>query len=176
MPLSCGLIHSPVTSNVPDASCLRNTTRFPRKRPERRIRMVPGVMLLRSLVGLCFCGVGFLGVSSVAYHLGAFWAFALGWQWVMIRTDVSREGTSTERLCTSSVQRTCEFVWFLLTYLASKLPRTTLHQALVHDCAINFIRSTKYTILKTHLFPTSLQRHIIMAQPDVPQQHSVKIQ
>lgn len=63
---------SPVTKRVPEGSCLRNTTRLPRKRPERRIRMVPGVMLLRSLVGLCFWGAALAFTSSPAYHLGAF--------------------------------------------------------------------------------------------------------
>lgn len=71
----CG-ISSPVTRSVPDGSCFRNTTRLPRKRPERRIRIVPGVMLLRSLVGLCFCGAPLAFTSSPAYHLGA---FTWGW-------------------------------------------------------------------------------------------------
>lgn len=66
----------PVTSSVPDGSCLRNTTRFPRKRPERRIRTVPGLRLLRSFVGLCFWGAALALTSSPAYHLGA---FAWGW-------------------------------------------------------------------------------------------------
>merc|ERR1740115_114541 len=65
------LVYGPETSRRPDASCLRNTQRFPRKRPERTMRTVPGVIDLRSLAVL---GVkerlsGFMR-SSAGYHLG----------------------------------------------------------------------------------------------------------
>jgi len=40
--------YGPVTSNRPDGSWRRKTTRRPRKRPASRISTVPGVMLLRS--------------------------------------------------------------------------------------------------------------------------------
>lgn len=41
-----------MTSNNPLANCFKNTTRFPRKRPARRMRTVPGVMEERRLAGL----------------------------------------------------------------------------------------------------------------------------
>ena len=42
----------PVQSSSPDGSCLRKTTRFPRYLPAKRMTTVPGVKLLRNLVGL----------------------------------------------------------------------------------------------------------------------------
>ena len=45
-------LNGPVTSKRPPSSCLRKTTRLPRKRPARRMSTVPGVIVERSLVGL----------------------------------------------------------------------------------------------------------------------------
>merc|ERR1719353_1169832 len=44
------IAYGPVTKRSPLSSCLRKTTRRPRKRPASRISTVPGVMFLRSLV------------------------------------------------------------------------------------------------------------------------------
>merc|ERR1719463_342022 len=45
--------YGPVTRRRPLSSCLRKTTRRPRKRPARRISTVPGVIDFRSFVGFC---------------------------------------------------------------------------------------------------------------------------
>lgn len=44
-------LNGPVTRRTPWSRLLRRTTRLPRKRPARRMRTVPGVRDLRSLVG-----------------------------------------------------------------------------------------------------------------------------
>ena len=45
------ILKGPVTSTAPSLRCLRRTTRLPRKRPARRMRMVPGAKDARKLVG-----------------------------------------------------------------------------------------------------------------------------
>ena len=61
----------PVTSNNPEASCLRKTTLFPWCLPASNISTVPGVILLRSFIGFCLLFLLRLGrgISSVGYHL-----------------------------------------------------------------------------------------------------------
>lgn len=46
------ILNGPVTRRVPWSSCLRRTTRLPRNRPARRMRMAPGWRVSLYLVGL----------------------------------------------------------------------------------------------------------------------------
>ena len=50
-------MNGPVISSNPESSCFKKTTRFPRNRPARRMRTVPGVIVARSLaLGRVFSG------------------------------------------------------------------------------------------------------------------------
>merc|ERR1719428_2202608 len=74
--------YGPVTRSKPLSSCLRKMTRRPRKRPERRMRMVPGVMLVRSLA-VFFPTVFFTfavggGVLAAVFAFGAISSPRLG--------------------------------------------------------------------------------------------------
>mmetsp|Transcript_43320 Transcript_43320/g.129920 ORF Transcript_43320/g.129920 Transcript_43320/m.129920 type:complete len:275 (-) Transcript_43320:8-832(-) len=72
-------LKGPVTSSRPEGSWPRQMQRLPLKRPARRIRTVPGVMVARSLVGLrtVFTASG-LATSSAGYILGALVAAGAG--------------------------------------------------------------------------------------------------
>lgn len=52
--------NKPDTRRSPEASCFKNTTRLPVKRPAKMIRTVPGVMEARSFIGLGSTAAGAL--------------------------------------------------------------------------------------------------------------------
>ena len=67
--------YGPVTSSRPEESCLRKTTRLPRKRPPSRISTEPGLMVFLSFATPREWASRSLGtfalMSSAGYHLGA---------------------------------------------------------------------------------------------------------
>ena len=67
--------YGPVTSSRPEDSCLRKTTRLPRKRPPSRISTEPGLMVFLSFATPREWASRSLGtfalMSSAGYHLGA---------------------------------------------------------------------------------------------------------